>query len=87
MGCRKKPWRARLLNFFKLPSWWACTTPKFTKKTTNNLGFELVGVHDSQDATEWRILCKRAQQRLRQGDYDFSIGALVCLDIAIERQA
>ena len=48
---------------------------------------ELVGVHDSQDATEWRILCKRAQQRLRKGDYDFSIGALVCLDIAIERQA
>lgn len=46
----------------------------------------LVGVHDAEDATEWRILCKRAQQRLRHGDYDFSIGAVVCLDISIEQQ-
>lgn len=47
----------------------------------------LVGVHDAEDATEWRILCKRAQQRLSHGDYDFSIGAVVCLDICVERQA
>lgn len=38
---------------------------------------------DAHDAAQWQVLQKKAQYRLSLGDYDFSEGAIVCVDIAI----
>lgn len=39
------------------------------------------------EVEEWREFQKTVQARLRQGDYDFADGAIMAVDICIERQA
>lgn len=43
----------------------------------------LTGTFDAQDASEWQLFHRSAQRRLRRGDHDFSMGAIVCVDVSI----
>lgn len=41
---------------------------------------------NAYEAEEWRVFQKTVQARLRQGDYDFADGAIMAVDICIEKQ-
>lgn len=46
----------------------------------------LIGEYDEYDVAEWNSFQRKIVSRMRQGDYDFSEGAILAVDISIRCQ-